>query len=110
MRRTDFLTGRPVRPGGLPDVSWYDAQGTAGGLDRGYSEPGLPVRRRPAADAVTFPTTTCCSCSTPAPSRSSSPSPDAGPALVAVHQHGRPAARPTSIPTWKAPSFPPTAR
>jgi glycogen operon protein len=27
VRRTDFLTGRPVRPGGLPDVSWYSAEG-----------------------------------------------------------------------------------
>jgi len=27
VRQTDFLSGRPVRPGGLPDVSWYDAAG-----------------------------------------------------------------------------------
>jgi glycogen operon protein len=29
VRQSNFLTGRPVRPGGLPDVSWYNAQGTA---------------------------------------------------------------------------------
>ena len=29
MRRTDFLTGLPVRPGGLPDVSWYGPSGDA---------------------------------------------------------------------------------
>jgi glycogen operon protein len=28
VRQSNFLTGRPVRPGGLPDVSWYNAQGT----------------------------------------------------------------------------------
>ena len=27
VRRTDFLTGMPARPGALPDVSWYSAQG-----------------------------------------------------------------------------------
>ena len=27
LRRADFLTGRPVREGGLPDVAWFDAQG-----------------------------------------------------------------------------------
>jgi isoamylase len=27
VRQEDFLTGRPKRPGGLPDVSWYDARG-----------------------------------------------------------------------------------
>jgi len=27
VRQTDFLSGRPVRPGGLPDVSWYEAAG-----------------------------------------------------------------------------------
>jgi glycogen operon protein len=27
VRRTDFLTGLPVRPGGLPDVSWYSPAG-----------------------------------------------------------------------------------
>jgi glycogen operon protein len=27
VRQEDFLTGRPVRPGGLPDVSWYSARG-----------------------------------------------------------------------------------
>ncbi len=29
VRQSNFLTGRPLRPGGLPDVSWYNAQGTA---------------------------------------------------------------------------------
>jgi glycogen operon protein len=29
LRREDFLTGRPVRPGGMPDVSWFNAQGGA---------------------------------------------------------------------------------
>ncbi len=28
-RRTDFLTGQPVRPGGLPDVCWYNPFGGA---------------------------------------------------------------------------------
>jgi len=28
-RRTDFLTGQPVQPGGLPDVSWYNPAGGA---------------------------------------------------------------------------------
>lgn len=27
VRRTEFLTGRPVHPDGLPDVSWYAADG-----------------------------------------------------------------------------------
>ncbi len=27
VRQTDFLAGRPVRPGGLPDVSWYGPRG-----------------------------------------------------------------------------------
>ncbi len=27
VRQESFLTGRPIRPGGLPDVRWYDAQG-----------------------------------------------------------------------------------
>ncbi|MGQ9576105.1 MAG: glycogen debranching protein GlgX [Thermoguttaceae bacterium] len=27
LRRTDFLTGQPMEPGGLPDVSWYNCQG-----------------------------------------------------------------------------------
>jgi len=27
VRQEDFLTGRPKRPGGLPDISWYNAQG-----------------------------------------------------------------------------------
>ena len=27
VRRRDFLTGLPVRPGGLPDVSWFNVQG-----------------------------------------------------------------------------------
>ena len=27
VRRTAFLTGQPAYPGGLPDVSWFDAQG-----------------------------------------------------------------------------------
>jgi glycogen operon protein len=27
VRQTDFLAGRPVRPGGLPDVSWYSPAG-----------------------------------------------------------------------------------
>ena len=26
-RRTDFLTGQPIRPGSLPDASWYDPWG-----------------------------------------------------------------------------------
>jgi glycogen operon protein len=29
VRQEDFLTGRPRRPGGLPDVSWFNAQGVA---------------------------------------------------------------------------------
>jgi len=29
LRREDFLTGRPVRPGGMPDVSWFNSQGGA---------------------------------------------------------------------------------
>jgi glycogen operon protein len=28
LRREDFLTGRPMQPGGLPDVSWYGPQGS----------------------------------------------------------------------------------
>jgi glycogen operon protein len=28
VRQESFLTGRPRRPGGLPDVAWYDPQGT----------------------------------------------------------------------------------
>jgi isoamylase len=28
IRQTDFLTGRPPRPGGLPDVSWFNAEGS----------------------------------------------------------------------------------
>ena len=28
LRQSNFLTGRPVRPGGLPDVSWHSTQGT----------------------------------------------------------------------------------
>jgi len=27
VRRTNFLTGKPVRPGGLKDVSWYNPEG-----------------------------------------------------------------------------------
>ena len=27
VRQVDFLTGQPVRPGGLPDISWHSAQG-----------------------------------------------------------------------------------
>ena len=27
VRRTDFLTGQPVRPGGLPDASWFSPSG-----------------------------------------------------------------------------------
>jgi len=27
VRQTNFLVGRPVRPGGLPDASWYDPDG-----------------------------------------------------------------------------------
>ena len=27
LRRTTFLTGKPLQPGGLPDVSWYGPQG-----------------------------------------------------------------------------------
>ncbi len=27
VRQTNFLSGRPFRPGGLPDVSWYSASG-----------------------------------------------------------------------------------
>jgi len=27
VRQENFLQGKPVRPGGLPDASWYDAQG-----------------------------------------------------------------------------------
>ncbi|MBN1590514.1 MAG: glycogen debranching protein GlgX [Pirellulales bacterium] len=27
VRQTNFLSGQPVRPGGLPDVSWYNAHG-----------------------------------------------------------------------------------
>ena len=27
VRQTNFLCGQPVRPGGLPDVSWYNADG-----------------------------------------------------------------------------------
>jgi isoamylase len=37
VRRRDFLTGRPHREGGLPDVSWFDATGNGvnwGGDDR----------------------------------------------------------------------------
>ncbi len=29
LRRRSFLTGKPATPNGLPDVSWYDALGTA---------------------------------------------------------------------------------
>ncbi len=29
LRREDFLTGRPVRPGGLPDVGWFSSAGGA---------------------------------------------------------------------------------
>jgi isoamylase len=29
LRQTDFLTGRPFRPGGLDDVSWYAPSGSA---------------------------------------------------------------------------------
>ena len=38
VRQEDFLTGRPKRPGRLPDVSWYDARGAPvdwNGKDRG---------------------------------------------------------------------------
>ena len=27
LRREDFLTGRPLRPAGMPDVSWFNSQG-----------------------------------------------------------------------------------
>ncbi len=37
VRRTDFLTGLPVRPGGLPDVSWYAPAGGAVNWSDGYS-------------------------------------------------------------------------
>ncbi|MGA2065840.1 MAG: glycogen debranching protein GlgX [Thermoguttaceae bacterium] len=36
VRRTDFLTGLPIRPGGLPDVSWYSPAGAP--ID--WSNPG----------------------------------------------------------------------
>jgi glycogen operon protein len=39
VRQEDFLTGQPRRPGGLPDVSWYNAQGTA--VDWGRSQRSL---------------------------------------------------------------------
>lgn len=29
VRRADFLEGKPVRPGGFPDASWYDPSGEA---------------------------------------------------------------------------------
>jgi len=29
VRRTDFLTGQPVRPGGLPDIHWFNPTGGA---------------------------------------------------------------------------------
>jgi glycogen operon protein len=36
VRRTDFLTGQPVRPGGLPDVSWYSPSGDPVDWSSGY--------------------------------------------------------------------------
>jgi len=39
LRRTDFLTGRPAQPGGLPDVSWYNAEG--GEVDWGDDQRSL---------------------------------------------------------------------
>ena len=44
LRRKDFLRGEPWLTGELPDVSWFDADGTGKTLGRGRSEPDLPVR------------------------------------------------------------------
>ncbi len=38
LRRRDFYTGQPQRPGGLPDVSWYDQRG--GSVDWKAAQPG----------------------------------------------------------------------
>ncbi len=94
IRQSNFLTGRPLRPGGLPDVSWYNAQGTAVELDVGPAKPGLPAGGRPAADAVLgaqspHPVVVPCRLRAAAVSLASA---DAGPALAPVHQHGRPPA------------------
>ncbi len=39
VRREDFLSGRPCRPGGLPDVSWFNAHG--GTIDWGHDDRSL---------------------------------------------------------------------
>ena len=49
VRRTDFLTGLPVRPGGLPDVSWYGSAGDVDGLVERHNRPLLPIWGRAAA-------------------------------------------------------------
>jgi glycogen operon protein len=53
-RRTDFLTGQPSRPGGLPDVSWFNPWGDP--IDWSRSENSLmcvlaAVPRKDAKDA-----------------------------------------------------------
>jgi isoamylase len=35
VRRRDFFTGQPIRPGDLPDVAWYDADGQPMDWSRG---------------------------------------------------------------------------
>ena len=40
VRRTDFLTGQPVRPGGLPDASWF-SPGASGRLVARRQQPDV---------------------------------------------------------------------
>ena len=55
VRRTDFLTGLPVRPGGLPDVSWFSPAGGPVNWTRRLQQPGVPVRGRPRRDVTELP-------------------------------------------------------
>ena len=109
VRRTDFLTGRPVRPGGLPDVSWYTPAGGAGGLVRRRQQPGVPAWRPRRGATCSDPPNhhvliMLHAGAEPQQVRDSQGRPRH--ALVAVHQHGRPPARDDIYPDLDGPPPP----
>ena len=60
VRRTDFLTGKPVFPGGLCDVSWYNPQG--GPVDWGNGDRSLTclLAAVPRSDLLGDDVLDCC--------------------------------------------------
>lgn len=56
VRQTNFMTGRPVKPGGLPDVSWYGPDGGPMNWVRGESSLVCLWAARPKPSPLSPPT------------------------------------------------------